>query len=119
MTVKACGSGRAPLVESAERRIRVLQKQLKSDGRQAERKVRQLERAQLFYAVVCRLGSDDADEAATSRKRQGKLSGASNDLTPFSNDSGVFACRRERRTAVTGLPGTVFPEHAMRRCGSY
>ena len=60
MRVKACGSGSAPLVESAERRIRVLQRALKSGGRQAERKVRELERAQLFYAVVCRLDSDDA-----------------------------------------------------------
>ena len=60
MTVKACASGSAPLVERAERRIRVLQKQLKLGGWQAERKVRQLERAQLFYAVVCRLDSDDA-----------------------------------------------------------
>jgi hypothetical protein len=60
MIVKACGSSSAPLVASAEWRIRVLQKQLKSGGRQAERKVRQLERAQLFFAVVCRLDSDDA-----------------------------------------------------------
>ena len=60
MTVRKSRTEGPLLVESAARRIRVLQMELKSDTGQAERKVRELERAQLFYAVVCRLGSDDA-----------------------------------------------------------
>jgi hypothetical protein len=50
----------ASLAKSTERRIRLLQTDLKAGHGLAERKVRQLERAQLFYAVVTRLGSDEA-----------------------------------------------------------
>jgi hypothetical protein len=51
---------KAPLAHAARQRIQNLQTELKSGDGQAERKVRELERAQLFYSVVCRLGSDDA-----------------------------------------------------------
>ena len=58
MTVREHAS--APLVERTERRIRVLQTKLKAGRGQPERNVRELERAQLFYAVVCRLDLADA-----------------------------------------------------------
>jgi hypothetical protein len=60
MTASKRVTKRAPLAHAARRRIRNLQTELKSGAGQAERKVRELERAQLFYSVVCRLGSDDA-----------------------------------------------------------
>ena len=47
------------LAKRAEDHIEVLQNGLKSGRGQAEQRVRELERAQLFYAVVCRLGSDE------------------------------------------------------------
>jgi hypothetical protein len=57
--LKKSGTGNPPLAKKAEQRIRVLQKELRSDNAQAEQTVRELERAQLFHAVVSRLRSED------------------------------------------------------------
>ena len=59
MRVRDQRTANPSLAKRAEERIWVLQGDLKSGCGQAEQKVRELERAQLFYAVVCRLGSDE------------------------------------------------------------
>jgi hypothetical protein len=55
-------SGAEPqlLVESAQRRIKGLQKEIGSSLADSEQKVRQLERVQLYHSVVSRLSSRDA-----------------------------------------------------------
>ena len=61
MTVKDY-SGAEPqlLVESTQRPIKELQKEIGSSGADSKQKVRQLERLQLYHSVVSRLSSRDA-----------------------------------------------------------
>jgi hypothetical protein len=60
MTGKETGAGLEPLAESAQRRIEHLRAEIARAPSGAERKVRQLERVQLYHAVVARLNSRDA-----------------------------------------------------------
>jgi len=61
MTAKAnCGAALEPLLEGVQRRIRGLQAEIGTAPAGAERKVRQLERVQLYHAVVKRLSTRDA-----------------------------------------------------------
>jgi hypothetical protein len=60
MTRKHSGAALEPLAESAQRRIKHLQAEIARAPVDAERKVRQLERVQLYHSVVTRLNSREA-----------------------------------------------------------
>ena len=51
---------REPLIESVQQHIRGLQSEIRKAPDDAEQKVRQLERVQLYHAVVKRLNARDA-----------------------------------------------------------
>jgi hypothetical protein len=54
------GAALEPLLEGVQRRIKGLQTEIGNAPAGAERKVRQLERVQLYHAVVTRLSARDA-----------------------------------------------------------